>query len=82
LPQLPPEAPPPRREDEAVDAGAARLRAAELSAIVTRDLHESPEGTLSQRTIKGLADVAGVTSVLVGMRRPEYVRDVVGAFGG
>lgn len=56
-------------------------RAAELSAIVTRDLHESPEGTLSQRTIKGLADVVGVTSVLVGMRRPEYVRDVAGAFG-
>jgi len=56
-------------------------RVAELSALVTRDLHESPEGTLSQRTIKGLADVAGVTSVLVGMRRPEYVRDVVGAFG-
>jgi aryl-alcohol dehydrogenase-like predicted oxidoreductase len=55
-------------------------RAAELSAIVTRDLHESPEGTLSQRTLEGLADVVGVTSVLVGMRRPEYVRDAVGAF--
>lgn len=73
---------------EAASALVGRLlpkeeaRAAELSAIVTRDLHESPEGTLSQRTIKGLADVEGVTSVLVGMRRPEYVRDVVGAFGG
>ena len=73
---------------EAASALVSRLlpkeeaRAAELSAIVTRDLHESPVGTLSQRTIKGLADVAGVTSVLVGMRRPEYVRDVVGAFGG
>lgn len=72
---------------EAASALVGRLlpkeeaRAAELSAIVTRDLHESPEGTLSQRTIKGLADVEGVTSVLVGMRRPEYVRDVVGAFG-
>jgi hypothetical protein len=73
---------------EAASALVGRLlpkeeaRAAELSAIVTRDLHESPEGTLSQRTIKGLADVEGVSCVLVGMRRPEYVRDVVGAFGG
>jgi len=73
---------------EAASALVARLlpkeeaRAAELAELVTRDLHESPEGTLSQRTIKGLADVEGVTSVLVGMRRPEYVRDVVGAFGG
>ena len=73
---------------EAASALVGRLlpkeeaRAAELSAIVTRDLHEPLEGTLSQRTIKGLADVAGVTSVLVGMRRREYVRDVVGAFGG
>ena len=57
-------------------------RVVQLSGIVTRDLHESREGTLSQRTIKGLADVIGVTSVLVGMRRPEYVRDAVGAFGG
>jgi aryl-alcohol dehydrogenase-like predicted oxidoreductase len=72
---------------EAASTLVARLRpkeearAAELSELVTRDLHESPEGTLSQRTLKGLADVPGVTSVLVGMRRPEYVRDVVGAFG-
>jgi aryl-alcohol dehydrogenase-like predicted oxidoreductase len=57
-------------------------RTAELSDIVTKTLHESPAGTLSQRTIKGLADVAGVTCVLLGMRRPEYVRDAVGAFGG
>ena len=57
-------------------------RVAELSEIVTETLHESLEGTLSQRTIKGLLDVPGVTSVLVGMRRPEYVRDAVGTFGG
>ncbi len=56
-------------------------RVAELSGIVTRTLHESPEGTLSQRTIKGLLDVPGVTSILVGMRRPEYVRDALAAFG-
>ena len=57
-------------------------RFAELSEIVTRTLHESLEGTLSQRTIKGLLNVPGVTNVLVGMRRPEYVRDAVGTFGG
>ena len=73
---------------EAASALVGRLlpkeeaRAAELAELVTRELHESPEGTLSQRTIKGLADVPGVTCVLVGMRRPEYVRDAVGAFGG
>ena len=73
---------------EAASALVGRLlpreeaRAAELSELVTRELHESPEGTLSQRTLKGLADVPGVTCVLVGMRRPEYVRDAVGAFGG
>lgn len=72
---------------EAASALVGRLlpkeeaRAAELAELVTRELHESPEGTLSQRTIKGLADVPGVTCVLVGMRRPEYVRDAVGAFG-
>ncbi|MHB1046865.1 MAG: aldo/keto reductase [Thermoanaerobaculia bacterium] len=73
---------------EAASALVGRLlpkeeaRAAELAELVTRELHESPEGTLSQRTLKGLADVPGATCVLVGMRRPEYVRDVVGAFGG
>ncbi|MBK9963357.1 MAG: hypothetical protein IPP07_00060 [Holophagales bacterium] len=56
-------------------------RFAELSEIVTKTLHESLEGTLSQRTVKGLLDVPGVTSVLLGMRRPEYVRDAVGRSG-
>lgn len=57
------------------------VRVTELSGIVTKTLHESLEGSLSQRTVKGLLDVPGVTSVLVGMRRPEYVRDVVGTIG-
>jgi aryl-alcohol dehydrogenase-like predicted oxidoreductase len=57
-------------------------RAAELSGDVARELPGSADGTLSQRTLRGLANVEGVTSVLVGMRRPEYVRDVAGAFGG
>ena len=73
---------------EAASALVARLlpkeeaRAAELSTIVDRELPGTAVGTLSQRTVKGLADVPGVTCVLVGMRRPEYVRDAVGAFGG
>ena len=73
---------------DAASALVARLlpredaRAAELSEIVTRELHEPPKGTLSQRTLKGLVDVPGVTCVLLGMRRPEYVRDAVGAFWG
>ena len=37
--------------------------------------------TLSQRTLRALLETPGVDVVLVGMRRPEYVRDVVGAFG-
>lgn len=57
-------------------------RAAELSGLVDRELPGAGAGTLSQRTLRGLANVEGVTCVLVGMRRLEYVRDVVGAFGG
>ena len=52
------------------------------SAVPALNRRESPEWTLSQRTLEGLADAGGVTSVLVGMRRPEYVRDAVGTFGG
>lgn len=36
--------------------------------------------TVSQRTIRGLAEVPGVDVVLVGMRRERYVEDVAGAF--
>ncbi|HSB63416.1 MAG TPA: aldo/keto reductase [Thermoanaerobaculia bacterium] len=36
--------------------------------------------SLAQRTIRGILETHGVDVVLVGMRRPAYVRDVVGAF--
>ncbi len=39
-----------------------------------------PGSTVSRRTIRSLLSLPGVTSVLVGMRRPPYVEDVVGAF--
>ena len=38
------------------------------------------EGTLSQRALRGLAATPGVDVVLLGMRRPEYVKDAVAAF--
>ena len=34
-------------------------------------------GTLSQKAIRALRSTAGVTSVLVGMRRDTYVADVL-----
>jgi aryl-alcohol dehydrogenase-like predicted oxidoreductase len=37
--------------------------------------------SLAQRTLRALLETQGVDVVLVGMRRPAYVRDVVGAFG-
>ena len=40
---------------------------------------EDGEGPLSHRALNVVASVPGVTSVLVGMRRPEYVDDVVAA---
>ena len=36
--------------------------------------------SLAQRTLRALLGTPGVDVVLVGMRRPAYVRDVVGAF--
>lgn len=36
--------------------------------------------SLAQRTVRALLGTPGVDAVLVGMRRPAYVRDVLGAF--
>jgi hypothetical protein len=35
------------------------------------------EGTLSQKALRALRSTSGVSCVLVGMRRPEYVNDVI-----
>ncbi len=55
---------------------------AELQAWVTSAFAGAAPaaGSLSQRTLRALAATPGVDVVLVGMRRPEYVRDVVDAF--
>ena len=38
------------------------------------------DATLAQRTLRALLGTPGVDVALVGMRRPAYVRDVLGAF--
>ncbi len=51
------------------------------SSLDTAFPHAGGEGSsLAQRTLRALLGTPGVDVVLVGMRRPEYVRDVVGAF--
>ncbi|HKC25103.1 MAG TPA: aldo/keto reductase [Thermoanaerobaculia bacterium] len=55
-------------------------RVGELEAAVKQAFGDTGAGTISQRTVRGLAATPGVDCVLVGMRRPEYVQDVVEAF--
>jgi aryl-alcohol dehydrogenase-like predicted oxidoreductase len=64
------------------DAAWEKARVAGLQAWVTSTFAEAapPQGTLSARTLRALLATAGVDAVLVGMRRPAYVRDVVDAF--
>ncbi len=64
------------------DAAWEKTRVAELQAWVTSAFAGAAPaaGSLSQRTLRALAATPGVDVVLVGMRRPEYVRDVVDAF--
>jgi aryl-alcohol dehydrogenase-like predicted oxidoreductase len=64
------------------DATWERTRVAELQAWVTSAFAGAAPaaGTLAQRTLFALAATRGVDVVLAGMRRPEYVRDAVGAF--
>jgi len=44
---------------------------------VAADDHWAQAGTLSQLALRALRSTAGVSSVLVGMRREAYVADVV-----
>jgi aryl-alcohol dehydrogenase-like predicted oxidoreductase len=66
---------------------AIRSRAAEGSRAQASALHQAldavlPEGrrgeSLSRKALWVLASTPGVTSVLVGMREPEYVDDALG----
>jgi aryl-alcohol dehydrogenase-like predicted oxidoreductase len=60
-------------------AGAGH-RVGELEAALKQAFGDTGGGTISQRTVRALAETPGVDCVLVGMRRPEYVADIVAAF--
>jgi len=64
------------------DAAWERARVAELGAFVTSAFAGTAPaaGTLAQRTLRALAATPGVDVVLAGMRRAEYVEDVVRAW--
>lgn len=64
------------------DAAWEEGRVRELKAWVTAAFAGSAPatGSLAQRTLRALAATPGVDVVLAGMRRPDYVRDVVGAW--
>ena len=63
------------------DAAIAREQAINR-ALAHADTTWAAPDTLSQRAIGALMSTAGVSSVLVGMRRKKYVRDVLGAMAG
>jgi hypothetical protein len=61
-------------------------RSQELSRVIATAVDpllppERRGATLSQKTLWTLASTPGVTSVLVGMRRPAYVEDATGVLG-
>jgi aryl-alcohol dehydrogenase-like predicted oxidoreductase len=59
-------------------AAAARVAALQ-EALRTSDADWAAQGTLSQAAVRALASTRGVDAVLVGMRRPAYVEDVLAA---
>jgi aryl-alcohol dehydrogenase-like predicted oxidoreductase len=66
----------------AVHAPAASARAEAIKTIVGEaDPDWQGEGTLSQLAIGALRSTAGISSVLVGMRRATYVQDVLQELG-
>lgn len=63
-----------------VYAESARLYLTKLRrAMAEADPDWSGEGSMSQIAIRALISTAGVSSVLVGMRQPDYVTDVLEA---
>ncbi len=58
-------------------AGAARKSARIKRLAAHADPAWHTDGTLSQTAIRAIRSTQGVTSVLVGMRRPAYVADVL-----
>jgi hypothetical protein len=57
----------------------AQERSDKIRSAITAALGATAEGTLSALSIRLLLGVEGVDSVLVGMRRGEYVNDVLAA---
>ena len=56
---------------------AARILGRIRSAVDRADPDWAGKGTLSQKAIRAVRSTAGVSSVLVGMRRESYVEDVL-----
>jgi len=59
-------------------AGAAQKRSDALRELIDAAMETQNEGSLSQLAVRLLWG-AGVDAVLVGMRRPSYVEDMLGA---
>lgn len=51
-----------------------------LQAVSRADADWSGPGTLSQKSLRAVASTRGVSTVLVGMRRKQYVEDVLEEF--
>lgn len=58
-------------------AAIAQERTNDLRERLAASLGTRPEGSFSAIAIRSLLGVPGITSVLVGMRRVEYVNDVI-----
>lgn len=58
--------------------GESARRIENLSRSITgADPDWAGEGSLSQKAVRAIRSTAGVTAVLVGMRRKEYVDDIL-----
>jgi aryl-alcohol dehydrogenase-like predicted oxidoreductase len=59
-------------------AQMARRRVTELKrALSGADSDWAAPGTLSQKAVRALRSTRGISAVLVGMRHPDYVKDVI-----
>jgi aryl-alcohol dehydrogenase-like predicted oxidoreductase len=57
----------------------ARERAGEIRAAIAAAVEQPVDGTLSSLAVRMLLGVDGIDTVLVGMRREQYVEDIVAA---
>jgi len=60
-------------------AAVARERTDDLKGQLSARVGRTLDGSISSIAIRSLLSVSGVSSVLVGMRRVEYVNDVISA---